>query len=185
LPRRKFEFSHDQEFLGIISGEGVRQNLFIKTGNIIGTARGRIDGPNFLHRMIAESEGFLELEHLSPSADTGDADWLLRFFWKVRLKSTFALGLPKLYVSRADILPTVTRQPSTPSHSHCRVEPVQLNAGLLCGKPPIRFDVVLVAAGLPSGDFVDQGLLVRDARVACWASWLGRDWQACFADKLL
>lgn len=114
----EFEFSRDQEFLRI-SGEGFRQGLCIRTGNIIGTVRGRIDGethllrvtsrfgPNLLHRMIAESEGFLELERLSTPTETGDADWLLWFLWKVRLKSTFALGLPKLYINKVDILPAV------------------------------------------------------------------------------
>ena len=57
--------------------------------------------------MIASSEGFLDLERLGAPADAGDADWLLWFLWKVRLKSTFAAGIPKLYADRADILPIV------------------------------------------------------------------------------
>jgi hypothetical protein len=55
--------------------------------------------------------------------------------------------------------------PSTLSRSHCGVQPLQLNAGVGGGELPIGLCVVLVAASLPGGDFLDQGLLVRDAPI--------------------
>jgi McrBC 5-methylcytosine restriction system component len=114
----EFEFSRDQKFLRT-SGEGFGQSFSIETGNIIGTVRDRVDGntfrfcitsrfgAHFLHRMIASSEGFLELEDLRSAADSGDAEWLLWFLWKIRVKSAFAAGIPKLYANRAGFLPIV------------------------------------------------------------------------------
>ena len=55
--------------------------------------------------------------------------------------------------------------PSTLSHSHCRVKPLQLDAGVGAGELPVSLGVMLVPAVLPSGDFVDQGLLVGDAAI--------------------
>ena len=54
---------------------------------------------------------------------------------------------------------------STPSRSYCRVKPLKLNPSLFGGELPIRFDMHLVAAVLPGGDFVNQRLLVRDTPV--------------------
>ena len=44
---------------------------------------------------------------------------------------------------------------STLSRSYRGVQPLQLNAGVGCGELPIRFGVVLGAAVLPGGDFLD------------------------------
>ena len=54
---------------------------------------------------------------------------------------------------------------STLSRSHCGVQPLQLNACVGGGELPIGLGVVVVAASLPGGDFLDQGLLVRDAPI--------------------
>jgi hypothetical protein len=56
-------------------------------------------------------------------------------------------------------------QPSTPSRSHCGVQPLQLDAGVGRGEMPIGLSVLLVAAGLPCCDFISQGLLVGNASV--------------------
>jgi hypothetical protein len=58
-----------------------------------------------------------------------------------------------------------TDQSSAPSRSHCRVKPLQLHAGVGGGELPIGFDVLLVAAVLPGGDFLGQGRLVRDTTI--------------------
>ena len=55
--------------------------------------------------------------------------------------------------------------PSTPSRSHCRVQALQFHAGVSGGELPIGFDVLFVAAVLPGGDFLGQGLLVRDTSI--------------------
>jgi hypothetical protein len=52
-----------------------------------------------------------------------------------------------------------------PRVGHMWGRAVQLNAGLLGGELPIRFNVSFVAARPPSGDFVSQSLLVGDALV--------------------
>jgi hypothetical protein len=59
----------------------------------------------------------------------------------------------------------VAPEPSAPSLSHCRVQPLQLHAGVSGGELPIGFDMFLVAGMLPGGDFLGQGLLVRDAAI--------------------
>jgi 5-methylcytosine-specific restriction enzyme subunit McrC len=113
-----FDFSRDQTFIHV-TGEGFHESVSIVTGNIIGTVLGQVDayflrlcvtsrfGDLFLHHMIASSEGFVELENFGTPPASGDADWLLWFLWKVRLKSAFIAGLPKLYSARADSLPLV------------------------------------------------------------------------------
>src|SRR5271166_2230363 len=55
--------------------------------------------------------------------------------------------------------------PSTPSRSHCGVQPLQLDAGVGRGEVPVSFGVFLVAAVLPCGDFLGQGLFVGDAPI--------------------
>ena len=51
------------------------------------------------------------------------------------------------------------------SRSHCRVQPLQLHASVGGGELPIGFDMFLVAGMLPGGDFLGQGLLVRDTSI--------------------
>ena len=41
----------------------------------------------------------------------------------------------------------------------------ELNASVLGGEVPIRFGVVDVAVVLPGGDFVAEGMLVRNAAI--------------------
>ena len=54
---------------------------------------------------------------------------------------------------------------STPSRSYCRIQPLQLHAGVGGGELPIGLDVVVVSALLPCGDFLDQGLLIGNAAI--------------------
>ena len=62
-------------------------------------------------------------------------------------------------------LPGYTDYTSTLSRSYCRVQPLQLNAGVGGGELPTRFGVVLVPGGFPGGDFIDQVLLVWDTPI--------------------
>src|ERR1700722_16883886 len=59
----------------------------------------------------------------------------------------------------------VENHTSTPSRSHCRVQPLQFHAGVSRGELPIGFGVLPVAAVLPGGDFLGEGLLVGDAAI--------------------
>jgi 5-methylcytosine-specific restriction enzyme subunit McrC len=114
----EFGFSRDQSFLHL-EGEGLSTYLTINTGNIVGQVRARIDeydfqlrvtgrfGDKFLVHMIASAEGYLELEDLGSVPEGGDADWLLIYLWKIRLKRAFASGVPKLYIGKTERLPLV------------------------------------------------------------------------------
>ena len=61
--------------------------------------------------------------------------------------------------------PAIRRALLVPSRSHCRVQPLQLHAGVSGGELPIGFDMFLVAGILPGGDFLGQGLLVGDTSI--------------------
>src|SRR5271163_639671 len=52
---------------------------------------------------------------------------------------------------------------SRPSHSKCGVEPLELDAGVVCGELPVGLCVMFVTMVLPSGDLSLEGLLVRNA----------------------
>lgn len=89
-------------------------NFTLTTGNVIGciSKQGttfRISsrfGDEFLKYIISDADGFLEIpEHGGESA--GHYDWLLIFFWLVKLKKALRLGLPKSYETRSEILPHV------------------------------------------------------------------------------
>ena len=55
-------------------------------------------GNDFLQYMIASSEGFLELEEAGGvSKDISIAEWLIIYYFKVKLKSAFTLGMYKTY----------------------------------------------------------------------------------------
>jgi hypothetical protein len=46
-----------------------------------------------------------------------------------------------------------------------RIQPLQFYAGIGGGEVPIGFDMFLIAAVLPGGDFLSQGRLVGDASI--------------------
>src|SRR5271170_1229133 len=52
---------------------------------------------------------------------------------------------------------------SRPSHSKCGVEPLELDAGVVCGELPVGLCVMFVTMVLPSGDLSLEGVLVRNA----------------------
>ena len=113
----QFDSGRDQLF---IKCEGTfADRLIIRTGNIVGQIQGLHDGYRlsvvvssrfgdlFLHRMIALSEGFIELEDVGGTPYGGMSEWLLVYLWKVRLRQAFVAGIPKEYVSRQGRLTTV------------------------------------------------------------------------------
>src|SRR5208337_2471168 len=97
------------------------------------------------------------------SSSTGPRGPAVRLFW------LSATGAPTLVVRRW-VLPLPlgwlgVHNSSTPSRSHCGVQPLQLDAGVGRGEVPVSFGVFLVAAVLPCGDFLGQGLFVGDAPI--------------------
>ena len=110
----EFESNYEEVF----NYEGYNfDTLKIYTNNIIGTIlyNGiRIDigsrfGNQFLKYMIASSEGFLEFEDLGSFDDEekGIAEWLLIYYWKIKLKSAFRLGLYKTYKEKKEELSSI------------------------------------------------------------------------------
>jgi 5-methylcytosine-specific restriction enzyme subunit McrC len=62
-------------------------------------------GDNFLKYMIASSEGFLEFEKLGGiECNDNLALWILVYYWKLKLKKAFFLGLYKNYVKKTEKL---------------------------------------------------------------------------------
>jgi len=92
------------------------ENARIYTFNIVGTIyyqkkqfniNSRF-GDDFLQYMIASSSGFLELENSGGfSSETSIAEWLMIYFFKVKLKEAFALGVYKTYSAKQDDLSTI------------------------------------------------------------------------------
>ncbi|WP_343658907.1 restriction endonuclease [Chryseobacterium sp.] len=100
------------------------QNFTLKTGNLIGYIKDgeyalKISsrfGDNFLRQIIADADGFMELENYGGSDNSNGYEWLLIYLWKIKLKKAYRLGLPKNYVSRLERLNTVRGQINTLSY---------------------------------------------------------------------
>jgi 5-methylcytosine-specific restriction endonuclease McrBC regulatory subunit McrC len=105
-----------------LEGTGFK-NWILSTGNLVGFVKGEGKrerkrynyslkvssrfGDNFLKALIADAEGFLEMEDFGGSGGQSDMEWLLHYFWKIKLKRAFRLGIPKAYRSKKEKLPTV------------------------------------------------------------------------------
>lgn len=84
-------------------------NWTLQTGNLVGFIKGESGdyslkvssrfGNNFLKALIADAEGFLEVEDFGGIDGQSDMDWLLKYFWKIKLKRAFRLGIPKAYTT--------------------------------------------------------------------------------------
>src|SRR5271163_3641700 len=86
------------------------------------------------------------------------------------LPPRLALVTPKyvwLPSSATETMPPAMIVPITspPSHSHCRVKSLELDAGIGGGELPIRLGMGLVSVVLPSCDFLNQDLLVGNAPI--------------------
>jgi len=109
----EFELNYEEVF----RYEGYNfDTLRLYTNNIVGTIiydKFRIDigsrfGDNFLKYMIASSEGFLEFENFGNlDNNVGIAEWLLIYYWKIKLKSAFRLGLYKTYKEKNEELSSI------------------------------------------------------------------------------
>ena len=87
-------------------------NFTLKTGNLIGYIKDgdyslKISsrfGDNFLRQIIADADGFLELENYGGANTSQGYEWLLIYLWKIKLKKAYRLGLPKNYISKSERL---------------------------------------------------------------------------------
>lgn len=104
------EYEHNAgESLVKISGHNHR-SFNLTTGNVVGyvrkgdhslTVNSRF-GNDFLKYIIADADGFIELEDIGGESSGDVYKWLLAYIWNTNLKKAYRLGLPKKYVTRDD-----------------------------------------------------------------------------------
>jgi hypothetical protein len=90
-----------------VSGTDAR-NFTLNTGNLIGyVKRGEYSlkicsrfGDAFLRYIIADADGFLELEDCGGESHQIGYEWLLAYLWNIKFKRAYRLGLPKAYITK-------------------------------------------------------------------------------------
>src|SRR5690606_471447 len=60
-------------------------------------------GDEFLKYIIADADGFLEIDNLGAINKQGNNHWLLQYYWTIKLKKAFRLGVPKIYEKQTSI----------------------------------------------------------------------------------
>ena len=84
------------------------KNFTLNTGNLIGFVKQgdfslKINsrfGDAFLQYIIADADGFLEIENAGGESHSDGYKWLLAYLWNIKFKRAYRLGLPKAYVTR-------------------------------------------------------------------------------------
>lgn len=107
---KEYEHNTDDAFIRV-SGTNARQ-FTLNTGNIIGFVKQgdyslKISsrfGDNFLRFIIADADGFLELENFGGKNDLEGYEWLLAYLWNIKFKRAYRLGLPKTYITKTEKL---------------------------------------------------------------------------------
>jgi 5-methylcytosine-specific restriction endonuclease McrBC regulatory subunit McrC len=107
---KEYEHNSDNDFLSV-SGYNP-YNFTARSGNIIGYVKNnnyslKISsrfGDQFLKYIIADADGFLEIENYGGQENNEGFEWLLIYLWKIKLKRALRLGLPKHYVSKTQTL---------------------------------------------------------------------------------
>lgn len=107
---KEYEHNSDDNFLNV-SGFNP-YNFTAQSGNIIGYVKKdnyalKISsrfGDQFLKYIIADADGFLEIENYGGQENNEGFEWLLIYLWKIKLKKALRLGLPKQYVSKSRTL---------------------------------------------------------------------------------
>ena len=102
----EYEHNTDDTLLRV-SGVNVA-NFTLTTGNLIGFIKQgdyslKISsrfGDNFLRFIIADADGFLELENLGGQINGEGYEWLLAYLWNIKFKRAYRLGLPKTYITK-------------------------------------------------------------------------------------
>lgn len=100
---KEYENNTDQRFITLRGNRW--DNFGLETGNIIGHLSykdhhiniGSRFGDEFLKYIIADADGFLEIDNLGAINKQGNNHWLLQYYWVIKLKKAFRLGLPKVY----------------------------------------------------------------------------------------
>lgn len=109
------EYTHNTDD-GLIALTGYdAKNFELSTGNLIGYVKqdkltlniSSRFGDNFLKYIIADADGFLEVDSSGGRGQENDYQWLLAYLWNIKLKRAYRLGLPKLYASQQERLSKV------------------------------------------------------------------------------
>lgn len=105
---KDYEHNTDDGFISVTGTDA--ENFTLDTGNLIGfVKRGDYSlkissrfGDNFLRHIIADADGFLELENKGGESHGAGYEWLLAYLWSVKFKRAYRLGLPKTYITKND-----------------------------------------------------------------------------------
>ena len=105
---KDYEHNTDDGFIRV-SGTDSR-NFNLSTGNLIGfVKRGDYSlkissrfGDAFLQYIIADADGFLELENMGGESHDDGYEWLLAYLWNIKFKRAYRLGIPKTYITKND-----------------------------------------------------------------------------------
>lgn len=103
-----YEHNTDGGFIGVTGTDA--RNFNLNTGNLIGfVKRGDYSlkissrfGDAFLQYIIADADGFLELENIGGESHADGYEWLLAYLWNIKFKRAYRLGLPKTYITKND-----------------------------------------------------------------------------------
>lgn len=106
----EYEHNTDDTLLRV-NGLNV-DNFTLTTGNLIGFIKQgaysvKISsrfGDNFLRFIIADADGFLELENFGGQTTGEGYEWLLAYLWNIKFKRAYRLGLPKAYITKNEKL---------------------------------------------------------------------------------
>jgi 5-methylcytosine-specific restriction enzyme subunit McrC len=105
---KDYEHNTTDEFIELQGSDAL--NFKLTTGNLVGCVKqGEYSlkissrfGDAFLRYIIADADGFLELDNLGGDGSDGDYDWLLAYLWMIKLKRAYRLGMPKGYVGKTE-----------------------------------------------------------------------------------
>jgi len=106
---KEYEKNADQRFIKLRGNRW--DNFSLETGNIIGHLSyndhhiniGSRFGDEFLRYIIADADGFLEIDNLGAINMQVNNHWLIQYYWTIKLKKAFRLGLPKVYEKQTTI----------------------------------------------------------------------------------
>lgn len=109
-----YEHNTRDDFLTLAGNS--RDAFSLGTGNLVGRVGDRKHkmsvqvtsrfGDDFLKYIIAAADGFADMPH-GGGDSKGKLDWLLVYYWVVKLKKAYRRGLPKLYATRNETLANV------------------------------------------------------------------------------
>jgi 5-methylcytosine-specific restriction endonuclease McrBC regulatory subunit McrC len=108
-----YELNTESGFISVTGTDA--RNFTLNTGNLIGfVKRGDYSlkissrfGDAFLQYIIADADGFLELENIGGESHADGYEWLLAYLWNIKFKRAYRLGLPKTYKTKNDRLSRV------------------------------------------------------------------------------